>query len=136
MKKFVFLSVLVLICGSAFAVTRNGQKVPTVTTLEGGYEVIGNGSATVTTAGTPVQLSTTSTKTAKVTMCASADNTGLIAVGGANVSAAGNARSGVTLSAGDCLTLACDDLSSVYVDSTVSSSVSRDSVNYIYQEYI
>jgi len=138
MKKLAFVLIgLMVLCGSALAVTREGSKVPTTITLEGGYESIGNLSKTVTTAGTPVQLSSTSIPVAKCIVCASADNTGVIAVGGASVSARGSGRSGITLGASDCVTLSVDNLSSVYVDSSVSAAgVSQDSVNVTYQEYI
>lgn len=129
---FGFIVMFLMICGPAFAVTRNGEKVPTVTVLKGGYEVIGNGSKTVTSAGTAVQVSTTSVPTAWATLCASADNTGWIAVGGSTVKATGSGRSGITLEKNDCLTLNVDNLSSVYIDSTVNG----ESVNYVYQEYI
>ena len=117
---------------AAFAITRNDRKVTAETTLQGGYEILGNGSVKVTTAGTRVQLSGTDTPVAWATVCSSRDNAGVFAVGGSSVVAAGSGRSGITLNADDCITLRPDNLTQVYVDSTSSG----DWANYVYQEFV
>lgn len=85
-----------------------------------------DGRQVVTTAGTRVQLSTTQTAVLEVTVTAETDNTGLIVVGGSTVVATLASRRGTPLNAGDSLTLAVNDLTDVYLDSTVST----DGVTY------
>lgn len=90
---------------------------------------IGDGRAVVTTAGTRVQLSTTSTKCYKVEIIAETDNTGIIVVGGSTVVALLATRRGVPLNAGDVLTITdVDNLNKIYLDSTVNG----DGVSYVY----
>lgn len=85
-----------------------------------------DGRQVVTTAGTRVQLSTTQTSVLEVTITAETDNTGYIVVGGATVVASLSTRRGTPLSAGDSYTVAVNDLSDVYIDSTVNG----DGVTY------
>ena len=84
---------------------------------------VGNNKKTVTTAGTRVQLATTTT-VKSVTIKALATNTGKIYVGSSTVAS----TNGYELSAGDSITLDIADLASIYLD----SSVNAESVTYIY----
>ena len=85
--------------------------------------IVGNGVTTVTTAGTRVALSS-STSIASVTVKASATNTGYIYVGSSSVSSS----NGFQLSARDAVSIDIDNLSKVYID----SSVNGEGVSYIY----
>jgi len=87
------------------------------------YSVIGNGAQTVTTAGTSVQLaSSTSIKT--VTIRAKVSNTGLIYVGSSSVSSV----NGFQLSPAETVSLDLDNLSKIYVDAASNG----DGVTYVY----
>lgn len=87
------------------------------------YTILGNGKQTVTTAGTRVQLaSTTSTKT--ITIRALKTNTDLIFVGNVTVSSA----NGFQLSPSETVSIDLDNLSKVYLDSAVNG----EGVTYIY----
>jgi len=81
----------------------------------------------VTTAGTRVQLSATSSYAGTVEIVAETDNTGIITVGGATVVGALATRRGAPLNAADNLTLSNVDLTEIYLDSTVSG----DGVTYL-----
>src|SRR3954465_8145649 len=83
--------------------------------------VLSVGRKTVTTAGVPVQLSTTATRIGSVAITAETDNTGLIVVGDSNVVAALAPRKGTPLSPGDTVTLDIAQLTTVYIDSTVDT---------------
>lgn len=85
-----------------------------------------DGRQTVTTAGTRVQLSTTSTAVLEVAITAETDNTGIITVGGPTVVGALATRRGIPLSAGATISLGVNDLSKVYLDTTVNT----DGVTY------
>lgn len=85
-----------------------------------------DGRQVVATAGTRVQLSTTQTSVLEVTVTAETDNTGFVVVGGSTVVASLSTRRGTPLAAGDSYTLAVNDLTDVYLDSTVSG----DGVTY------
>ena len=86
----------------------------------------GEGRQTVTTAGTAVQLSTTSVGASEVIITAETDNTGIIVVGTSTVVAALATRKGTPLLAGESLVIAIDDLNKIYLDTTVST----DGVTY------
>lgn len=87
------------------------------------YTVLGNNKQTVTTAGTRVQLaSSTSTKT--ITIRALSTNTGFIYVGNIGVSAS----NGFQLSKDETVSLDLDNLNKIYIDSSVNS----EGVTYIY----
>jgi hypothetical protein len=88
----------------------------------------GDGRQTVSEAGKAVQLSTTTTGCAWVTITAETDNTGVICVGGKGVLAKLEERRGLPLEKGDTATLPAGDLAGVYIDSTVSG----DGVTFIY----
>lgn len=84
---------------------------------------------TVTTAGTAVQLSTSQIRAKRIIIQSESDNTGLIAVGGSTVVAAAGSQQGIVLvNAGDSVTLINNDLSEVYID----SSVNGEGVTYAY----
>lgn len=87
-----------------------------------------SGRKVVTTAATAVQLSTSTARVGSVAIQAETDNTGRIAVGGSTVVALEGATSqGIILAAGDSVTLDVDQLTDVYIDSTVNG----DGVNYL-----
>jgi len=88
---------------------------------------IKHGVKTVTTAGTDVALAT-STSARWVIIQAQTDNTGVIAVGEAGVDATVATGTGVALAAGESISLPCEDLGSIYIDSTVNG----DGVRYTY----
>lgn len=88
---------------------------------------VGNGRKTVTTAGSRVQLATT-TACKKLDICALSSNTGIIVIGGTTVVAAVGTRSGFALSASDKYLIAVDDLSKIWLDSTVNG----EGVSYTY----
>ena len=89
---------------------------------------IAGGNTVVTTAGTRVVLSSTNANVAWVIITAAPANTGKITVGGSDVVATADAEVGITLSAGDSLTLPINNLGSIWLDSTVSG----DEVGYLY----
>src|SRR5690349_2476034 len=81
-------------------------------------------SKAVTTAGTAVQLSSTSQYFHTLNVCAKKGNTGYIGIGGSNVVASATAGTGVQLAAMDCITFdgpnqVNGDLSYIYIDATV-----------------
>lgn len=83
----------------------------------------GQGTKTVTTAGTAVALTATSTDATTLVVCGDSGNTGKIVVGAAPVGTAG-AQQGIVLNPGSCASIAVDpskiDISTVKVDSTVN----------------
>lgn len=89
---------------------------------------IGHGIKTVTTAGTDVRLVSQITWAKWVTIQAQTDNTGSIAVGGSGVDATVATGTGVLLSAGEMITIPCEDLYDIYIDSTVNG----DGVRFTY----
>lgn len=92
------------------------------------FRAIGHGVKTVTTAGTDVALSSTSTAVKWVIVQAQTDNTGWIAVGTEGVDATEATGTGVLLDAGESVTIPMDDLKNVYIDSTVDG----EGVRYTY----
>lgn len=96
-----------------------GYGVPSV---ERPPDTLLQGSATVVTAGTRVQLSTTSTPIRGVLVTADASNTGLIYVGNASVS---STAYGKRLSALDDIFIAIDNLNKVYLDASADAQVMR-----------
>ena len=79
-------------------------------------DTIGDGTATVTTAGTAVQLTTTKTACKKVLITAKGGNTGNIYVGGSTI-ASGRGKQLVPLQD---IWIEIDDLSKVYIDASVN----------------
>lgn len=97
-------------------------------TLDVPASAIGVGRKVVTTAGTRVQLSTVAVKCRSVSITAETDNTGVMTVGGSTVIAALATREGIPLAAGATTTLDINNLSVIYLDTTVSG----DGVTYAY----
>lgn len=116
---------------NVLAVQRRGSRLNAQIGLDGGYEIIGDGRQVIDTAGTREQLITTATPCALVTVCASQDSRGVIAVGTSTVVAARATRRGIGLVSNDCIDVKTDDVSNVYVDSTISG----EAAEYIYYEY-
>lgn len=85
---------------------------------------IGDGTTTVTTAGTAVQLTSTATACKSVVITAKGANTGNIFVGGTTV----DSTRGKQLVPLQDIELNIDDLSKVYID----SSVNGEGVIYVY----
>lgn len=98
------------------------------TPLNPGLTSIGAGRQTVTSGGTAVALSTTSTPCLVLDVTAETDNTGIIALGGSTVVAALATRKGVPLNAGDTWTAENVDLKDIFIDSTVNT----DGVTFTY----
>ena len=88
-------------------------------------DTIGDGSQTVTTAGTRVQLTATATPCRLVNIFAKAGNTGNIFVGGSTVS---SARGMVLEQARSTDWFPIDDLSKIYIDAATNG----DGVQYAY----
>lgn len=93
-----------------------------------GLNEIQDGRTVVATAGTAVQISTTSTPCRRITIQAETNNTGNIAVGASTVVAAVATARGVILAAGDAVDVYINNLDKVYIDSTVNG----DGVTYTY----
>lgn len=87
-----------------------------------------DGRKIVTTAGISVPLGTSST-IKQVTITAEIDNLGMIVVGGIGVIADLATREGIPLFSGDSRTIEIDDISKVYIDSTVNG----EGVTYTYK---
>ncbi len=101
---------------------------PLPVTAFSGITGIADGRKVVTTAGTRVDLAS-STACKQVILTAETDNTGLVVVGkNTTVIASLSTRTGIPLAAGDSLTLEIDNLADVGLDSTVSS----DGVTFVY----
>lgn len=81
---------------------------------------ISQGRKVVTTAGTAVQLSTSKSRIGSIAITAETDNTGYITIGNASVIGALATRQGTPLAAGDTLTFDIDQLSAIYLDTTVN----------------
>ena len=99
-------------------------------TTQAGYEAVGDGTATVTTAGTRVQLSATSAACKRVFIQAHESNTGTIVVGSITVVAALAGRSGFALFSAQGEWFNVNNLNLLYVDSTVS----LDKIHYYYEK--
>lgn len=95
----------------------------------GGTSVSGaitSGRKTVSSAGTAETLVATSTPCNEVIITAESDNTGTIAVGGADVVATSGSEKGSILASGESMVLTVNDAQLVYLD----ASVSGDGVAY------
>ena len=101
------------------------DKLPSTIPANDGNATIGDGSQTVTTAGTRVQLSTSSVPCKKVNIQAKVANTGSIYVGGSTVSS----TRGIELLPLSSIQMTPSDLNLVYLD----SSVSGEGVIFIYE---
>ena len=92
------------------------------------YNVIGDGRQTVTTAGTEVQLSSSSIPCARVVITAETDNTNAVVVGGDSVIAALATRRGIPLFAGDSIVVKTNNLNKIWIDAITDT----EGVTYIY----
>ena len=88
---------------------------------------IGHGTKTVTTAGTDVVLAS-STAAKWVIIQAIVENTDNIAVGASGVDATDTTGTGVVLTPGDSITIPCDNLADIFIDSIVNG----EGVRYTY----
>ena len=108
--------------GAASAATQRVILASDQPAVPAGHDVTGvlSGRKVVTTAGTRVALAG-STAAKSVLICAETDNTGVIVVGSAaGVIAAIGTREGIPLAAGDAVSLRCDNLADIGIDSTVN----------------
>lgn len=80
-----------------------------------------DGRQTVPTPATPVALIGSATPIRSVVITAETDNTGVISVGGSDVLATLATRKGTPLSAGESISFDINDLSKIYIDSTVAT---------------
>ena len=96
-------------------------------TEESGHGVIGDGTATVTTAGVKVQLADVSIK--RVIIQAHESNTGTIVIGGASLVAALVGRRGMALYPTQSYEFKINNLSLLYIDSTANG----DKINFYYE---
>lgn len=92
------------------------------------YRTIGDGVKSVTTAGTAVQLSSTSVPCRMVEIQARVANTGNIAVGSSSVVAAAGSERGIILVPGASVSLRVTDLNKLYLDAAVSG----EGVSFLY----
>ncbi len=80
-----------------------------------------DGSISVGTAGTRIQITTTNSPCFSVTLTANSVNTGILCIGGSAVTAStSTARTGTPLSAGDTAIIEIDNLNKLWLDTTVS----------------
>lgn len=107
---------------SPLMLDQNGRTVPD------GYRNVVSGNATVTTAGTKVQLSAVSTQAKKLDITANYTNSDMIVIGGTGVVGAAVGRKGVPIAPGNTYTFTVTDLSLVYIDSVANG----DGVSYNY----
>lgn len=96
--------------------------------LENPANTLGDGRKTVATTGTELQLTSTPTRIRSLIITAETDNTGVIVVGGSTVVADLATRRGTPLNAGESVSLDVDDLSKVWIDTTVNG----DGVTFTY----
>lgn len=104
------------------------KDTDSVTSYDASPSEIGDGNKTVTAAGTAVKLSTDTISCKIVVITALLSNTGLISVGGSTTTPSGTIR-GDILAAGDSTVVSIDDISKVYINSTVNS----EGVSFRYQ---
>ncbi len=86
---------------------------------------VGSGQTVVAAAGTRVQLTATSTPILSVTVKALSTNTGIVYVGGADVSAANGLE---LINPGESVSVDVDNLTDVWIDAAVNG----EGVSYIY----
>jgi hypothetical protein len=89
---------------------------------------IASGRTAVPTAGTPVQLASSSTPSVKVIITAGKNNTGNIYFGDSTVSASSSTPVGAYIVPGGSITLELNDLSKIWLDAEVSGEL----VTYTY----
>jgi len=106
--------------------TQGGNAGPASISIRGSNS-IGDGNATVTTAGVRQQLP--NQKCTRVRIQAHPDNVGDIVVGGSSVVANSATRQGLALFSSQWAEFAVDNLNRLYIDSTEDG----DKLNYIYE---
>ena len=105
-------------------VDENGNQI---VPMEGAASAVGDGTTTVTTAGTRVQLSAQACS--KVRIQAHESNTGTIVVGGSTNVAALSGRRGIALFATQSEIFYVNNMNLLYVDATVSA----DKINWYFE---
>ncbi len=127
MKKLIALLLLtIFICPVAMASDLSTEQVINNTFRN---DSIADGRSTITSGGTPEQVSSTSTAYGTITLCAETTNTGVMTIGGSAMDGRIETRTGVPLTAGACFTLQSNgDLDQIYFDGTVTG----DGVTYAY----
>lgn len=98
--------------------------------IQGVFRNIVSGNATVVTAGTAVQLTSTPTQAKSLDVTASSANANEVTVGGSGVVGAVSGRKGVPLFPGNTYTFKITDVSQVWIDSVTSGD--KVSFNYFY----
>lgn len=98
--------------------------------IEEGYRSLVSDSVTVTTSGTPVQLSSVSVQAKRLDVTADYNNTEMIVVGGSGVVGPEIGRKGVPVSPGSTYTFYITDLSLVWVDAAADGQ--KATYNYFY----
>lgn len=88
--------------------------------LDNPASTLSDGRKVVAAAGTEEALSTDNGRVISVAIQAETDNTGVIVVGASTVVADQATRRGIALAPGGMVTLNVDQLSKIYLDSTVS----------------
>ena len=109
-----------------FDATTKRHLVDALSVLDG-YDNTGDGTVTVTTAGTRVQLSNVSCK--RIFIQAKEDNSGTIVIGGSTVIAAVATRQGLALFATQGQWFYVSNLNLLYIDSTQDG----DKIHYYYE---
>lgn len=94
------------------------------------FATIKSGRQTVTTAGTRVQLSTSSVPVKRVVITAETDNTNPVTVGGSDVIGALATRIGIPLTAGSSITVRANDLSNIWLDAITNT----EGVTFVYYQ--
>lgn len=100
--------------------TVQGALSPATDGVSLSAETMHSGRLTVTTAGTKVQITTTSTPIVKLVIQALKTNTNDVVFGGSGVVAAVGTRAGNTLEPGDSADVYINDLTAFYLDAVVS----------------
>jgi len=109
---------------------KSGDIVDAIVDASPNANSVGQGSRTVTTAGTPVQLSASSVPCKRVRIQANASNTDVVAVGGSAVSANASTRNGTWLFATQGEWFQVSNLNLLYLDAAVSG----EKVSYYYEK--
>lgn len=98
--------------------------------VDEGYRTLESDSVTVTTAGTPVQLSATSSQAKRLDITADYNNSDMIVIGGSGVVGPVVGRKGVPLAPGNTYTFYITDLSLVWVDAAADGQTATYNVFY------
>ncbi|MDE2102434.1 MAG: hypothetical protein KGL39_34630 [Patescibacteria group bacterium] len=93
---------------------QNGRQV------DEGYRFLESDSVTVTTAGTPVQLSAVSAQVKRIDITADYNNSDMVVIGGSGVVGPEIGRKGVPLAPGNTYTFYITDLALVWMDAAAN----------------